>query len=318
MFPTREEGDPLVSRPLVVIGSSNADLIMQMSHLPQRGETVTDAVFLQTFGGKGANQAVAAARAGGPVAFVNCVGDDRYGAAIIENLRTAGIDVALVFTERGIASGTALVMIGQRGDNYLAVAPGANYRLSRGHIDHARGLIAQAAMLVLQCEIPPDTLQYVIDLAHQHQRPIMLNLAPARPLADEYLRKLRYLIVNESEAAFLCGQHVDAPDTALAAGEALRRRGPEVVIVTLGAMGAGICTGATPIHVPAFPVHAVDATAAGDVFCGSLAVALVEGQPLSAAVRFASAAAALAVTRLGAQPSIPTRTEIDEFLHASG
>ena len=299
---------------IVVIGSSNVDLIMKMSHLPQRGETVTDAVFLQTFGGKGANQAVAAARAGGDVAFVNCVGDDRYGAAIIENMRAVGIDAACVFTSPGVASGTALVMIGDDGDNYLSVAPGANYRLTRTQIDQCLPLIVHAAMIVLQCEILPDTMQYAIEIAAEQRRPIMLNLAPARPLPDACLQKLTYLIVNESEAEFLCGARVDSLAAAQAAAQAIRARGPAVVIVTLGSQGACICSNEALTHVPAFAVQAVDATAAGDVFCGSLAVSLVEGLRLAEGVRFASAAAAMAVTRLGAQPSIPRRDEIDRFL----
>jgi len=307
-----------MSQQIVVIGSSNVDLIMKMSHLPQRGETVTDAVFMQTFGGKGANQAVAAARAGGQVAMLNCVGDDRYGVAIRENLREAGIDIECVFTERGVASGTALVMIGDDGDNYLSVAPGANYRLNRAQIDQVRPCIAQAAMIVLQCEILPDTLQYAIEIAAEHGRPIMLNLAPARPLPDACLQKLTYLIVNESEAEFLCGARADSLSAAQSAAQTIRAKGPDVVIVTLGANGACLCVGDRPTHVPAFVVQPVDATAAGDVFCGSLAVSLVEGRALAEGVRFASAAAAIAVTRLGAQPSIPRREEIDRFLRERG
>jgi ribokinase len=307
-----------MSRQIVVIGSSNVDLIMKMSHLPQRGETVTDAIFLQTFGGKGANQAVAAARAGGRVAMINCVGDDRYGAAIRGNLGEAGIDIEGVFAESGVASGTALVMIGDAGDNYLSVAPGANYRLTRAQIDQCRPSIADAAMIVLQCEILPDTLQYVIEIAAEHRRPIMLNLAPARPLPDACLQKLTYLIVNESEAEFLCGARVDSLAAAQAAAQAIRARGPAVVIVTLGAQGACLCSDEGTLHVPGFAVQPVDATAAGDTFCGSMAAALVEGRPLAEGIRFASAAAAIAVARLGAQPSIPQREEIDRFLRERG
>jgi ribokinase len=299
---------------IVVIGSSNVDLIMKMARLPQRGETITDAVFLQTFGGKGANQAVAAARAGGDVTFVNCVGDDPYGAAILDNLRAAQVDTRFVFTERDMASGTALVMIGDAGDNYLSVAPGANYRLSRQHIDLVRAEIDRAELLVLQYEIPPDTLQYVLGVAAAAQRPVLFNLAPARPLAEEALRCVSYLIVNESEAEFLSGQPVASWEQAQTAALTIRDRGPAVVIITLGVQGACVLSGPTAIHVPAFPVTAVDTTAAGDVFCGSLAAALVEGQSLTDGVRWASAAAAIAVTRLGAQPSIPWRAEIDRFL----
>ncbi len=300
---------------IVVVGSSNVDLIMKMSHLPRRGETVTDADFLQTFGGKGANQAVAAARAGGNVAMVNCVGDDRYGTAIRENLAAAGIDVEYVFTEKCVASGTALVMIGADGDNYLSVAPGANYRLTRKHIDQCEALIGQADLIVLQCEIPSDTLEYVMELAAARERPVMLNLAPARAIVEAYLAKLGYLIVNESEAEFLIGFPADSLAAATEAARALRARGPKVVLVTLGSRGVCVCSGDGSAHVPAFAVQAVDATAAGDVFCGALAVLLVEGKPLKEGVRFASAAAAIAVTRLGAQPSIPLRPEIEQFLH---
>ena len=307
-----------MSATIVVVGSSNVDFIMKMPHLPQRGETVTDAIFLQTFGGKGANQAVAAARAGGDVHFVNCVGDDHYGAAIVENLQAAGVHTELTFTAADVASGTALVMVGDRGDNYLSVAPGANYRLTRDHIDRARGLISDAAMIVLQCEVLMETLEYVIELAAEQQRPILLNLAPARTLSEASLRNVTYLVVNESEAEFLCGFPVDSLPCAAQAAETLRTRGPRAVLITMGSQGMCVACGGPPTHVPAFRVTAVDATAAGDVFCGALAVALVEHRPLEHAVRFASAAAAICVTRLGAQPSIPSRHEIERFLQETG
>jgi len=313
---TEKAGD--MSATIVVIGSSNVDFIMKMSHLPRRGETVTDAVFLQTFGGKGANQAVAAARAGGEVHFVNCVGNDRYGAAIIENLKAAGVNSEFVFTAAGVASGTALVMIGDRGDNYLSVAPGANYRLSRDHIDQVQALIGNAAMVVLQCEILPETLDYILELAAEQQRPILLNLAPARTLAEPNLPKVTYLILNESEAEFLCGFPVDSLHHAAQAAESLRTRGPRAVLITLGSQGVCVACGGPPAYIPAFSVSAVDATAAGDVFCGALAVSLVEDQPLAEAVRFANAAAAICVTRLGAQPSIPSRQETERFLREIG
>jgi ribokinase len=300
---------------IVVIGSSNVDFIMKMRRLPQRGETITDANFLQTFGGKGANQAMAAARAGGRVSFVNCVGDDSHGAAIVQNMREAGADVRHVWTETGVASGTALVMIGEAGDNYLSVAPGANYRLTPEHVDRAAHSIAEAALIMLQCEIPPDTLDYVFRLAISHERPMMLNLAPARAVPEWVFPHLAYLIVNESEAAFLCGKSIDSVANATEAIRGLRDRGPQVVAITLGSAGAVLCSADGIAHLPAFPVEAIDATAAGDVFCGAMAVALVEGLPLQAAARFASAASAICVTRFGAQPSIPTRQEIDLFLH---
>jgi ribokinase len=249
---------------------------------------------------------------------VNCVGDDRYGAAIIENLQAAGVNTDFVFTAAGVASGTALVMVGDRGDNYLSVAPGANYRLIRDHIDRVRGLISNAAIIVLQCEVLTETLEYILELAAQQQRPILLNLAPARKVSEVGLRYVAYLVVNESEAEFLCGFPVDSLPRAAQAAESLRTRGPRAVLITLGAQGACVARGGPPTHVPAFGVTAVDATAAGDVFCGALAVALVENRRLDEAVRFASAAAAICVTRLGAQPSIPSRQEIDRFLRETG
>lgn len=307
------------ARPAItVVGSSNVDFIMKMPRLPRRGETVTDATFLQTFGGKGANQAVAAARAGGKVHFVNCVGEDPYGAAIVENLRAAGVHTEFVFTAAGAPSGTALVMVGDGGDNYLSVAPGANYRLTRDHIDQVRELISDAAMIVLQCEVPTETLEYALELGARQQRSILLNLAPARTLSECSLRNLAYLVVNESEAEFLCGFPVDSPAQAAHAAQSLQARGPRAVLVTLGSQGVCVACGGPPAQVPAFPVATVDATAAGDVFCGALAVALVESRPLAEAVRFASAAAAICVTRLGAQPSIPSRQEIERFLRETG
>jgi len=303
---------------IVVVGSSNVDLVMKMSRLPQRGESVSDAVFLQTFGGKGANQAVAAAKAGGRVHFVNCVGDDSYGGQVIHNLQQAGVNTQYVFMESGVASGTALIMVGPGGENYLGVAPGANYRLGRAQVDQAKSLICSAAMVVLQYEIATDTLTYVIDMAHQARRPILLNLAPPRPIAEGTLSKLDILVVNETEASFLCGLPVGDAAQAWQAASALLAKGPKQVILTLGANGLIALSAQQRQQVPAFEVQAVDTTAAGDVFCGALAVALVEGQDLRHSLRFASAASAISVTRMGAQPSIPNRDEINAFLHQAG
>jgi ribokinase len=303
-----------MSGPIVVVGSSNVDLIMKMERLPKLGETVTGATFLQTFGGKGANQAVAAARAGGRVAFVGCVGDDAYGAQVRENLARDGIDTRFVSAEEGVASGTALIMIGDRGENYLSVAPGANYRLTPAHVERARDLVAQAGCVVTQCEIPPETLSRAVDVAASLGRPVVLNLAPAREVAAGTLAKLACLAVNETEAEFLTGRPVGSDAEVEAAGAALLERGPAIVLITLGARGTYLAGRGLRALVPALEVEAVDTTAAGDVHCGAFAVALVEGQPLLEAVRFANAAAALSVTRLGAQPSAPGRAEIEELL----
>jgi ribokinase len=301
---------------IVVVGSSNVDLIMKMDRLPQRGESVTDAVFMQTFGGKGANQAVAAAKAGGAVSFINCVGDDSYGSQVIANMRQAGVDADLVFVAQGVATGTALIMIGGVGDNYLSVAPGANYRLMPVHVRQAEALIGGSAMVLLQYEIPLETLLDTIDLAYALGKPIMFNVAPARAFPDAYFPKIDYLVVNEPEAAFLSGIAVESKAQAWQAAEVLLAKGSKMVILTLGAQGCLALSKDYQLDVPAFVVDAVDTTAAGDVFCGSLAVALVEGQSVEPGLRFASAASAIAVTRMGAQPSIPSRAEIDAFLNA--
>ena len=299
---------------VVVVGSSNVDLLMKMPRLPKVGETVTDCAFAQVFGGKGANQAVGAARAGGDVVFVSCVGDDAYGGQVIDSLRGDGIDTRYVSREPGVATGTALIMVGGEGQNYLAVAPGANYRLTPAHVDRAREAIEGAAIVISQCEILPETLDHVIALGAELGKPVMLNLAPARKIADASLARLAYLAVNETEAEFLTGRKVESDEDVEAAVDTLLAKGPKTVILTLGPRGAYVAGDGVRALGPGFAVRAVDTTAAGDVHCGALAVALVEGRSLLDAVRFANAAAALSVTELGAQPSAPKREDIEALL----
>lgn len=299
---------------IVVIGSSNVDLIMKMERLPAKGETITDADFFQVYGGKGANQAVGAVRAGGNIAFVNCVGDDAYTPQMLENFRNDGLDVRFVFRETGIASGHALVMIGGEGANYLSVSPGANYRLTPQLIDTAMPVIDEAAMIIMQYEIPVETIKYVFELAETKNIPVLWNFAPARPFDLSYITKTNILVVNETEAAFLSGQQVETDKEVQMAAEKLLGMGAKLVIITLGKRGAFALSDKEKVFVPAYKVDAVDTTSAGDVFCGSFAVAQTEGKSLTESLRFASAASAICVTRIGAQPSAPTRKEIDEFL----
>jgi len=299
---------------IVVIGSSNVDLIMKMDQLPQKGETITDADFFQVYGGKGANQAVGAVRAGGNVAFVNCVGDDAYTPNMLENFKNDRLDIRYVFQQSGIASGHALVMIGGEGDNYLSVAPGANYQLTPEMIDQAMPVIEEAAMIIMQYEIPAKTIQYVFEIAELKGIPVLWNFAPARVFDLSYVAKTAYLVVNETEAAFLCAQPVETDEEVESAALKLREMGAKLVIVTLGKRGALALSASEKVSIPAFKVDAVDTTSAGDVFCGSFAVAQIEGKSLTNSLLFASAASALCVTRMGAQPSAPTRNEIDEFL----
>jgi ribokinase len=299
---------------VVVVGSSNIDLVMKMARLPRVGETVTDATFVQAFGGKGANQAVGAARAGGEVAFVGCVGDDAYGQQVRGSLEADGIDTRFVFTEPGVASGTALILVGGGGENYISVAPGANDRLTPAHVDRAREAIEGAAIVVTQCEIPPETIEHVVALGAELGKPVLLNLAPARRLSDAALSRLTLLAVNETEAESLTGRRVASDREVQEAAGALLAKGPRTVVLTLGARGAYVGAEGVRSLVPGFAVEAVDTTAAGDVHGGALAVALVEGRPVLEAVRFANAAAALSVTRLGAQPSAPRRSDIETLL----
>jgi ribokinase len=299
---------------ITVIGSSNIDFAMKMDHLPSVGESVPDAEFMQTFGGKGANQAVAAARAGGTVSFVNCVGDDPYAAQMVRNFEDDGIDTAHLYHERDIASGTALIMVGEGGSNYLSVAPGANYRLTPERIDETRPLIAESAWVLMQYEIARPTVERVLEVAAEEGTPVIFNVAPAREIAADRLAAVHTLVVNENEAAAVSGLPVDDADQARRAALSLRERGPEVVIVTLGPAGSIVAGPDGVSHVAAFPVEAVDTTAAGDTYCGCLAVGLAEGMSLEDAVRFASAGAAISVRTMGAQPSTPRREAIDAFL----
>ena len=285
-----------------------------MDHLPEKGETVTGAKFMQVYGGKGANQAVAAARAGGNVSFVSCVGEDAYTPQMVQNYKKDGIDTRFVFKEKGVASGHALIMIDDSGENIISVASEANNLLLPGKIDEALPVFDEAAMIVMQFETPEETIKYVIDIANNKRIPVMWNMAPAKTFDFSYVPKINILVLNEVEAGFLAEMPVETEADAEKAAQKLVDRGVEKVIITLGSKGAFVVTKTEKVSVPAFKVEAVDTTAAGDTFCGAFAVALVEGKPLKEALQFASAAAAISVTRMGAQPSAPTRKEIDTFL----
>ena len=298
-----------------MIGSSNVDLIMKMPRLPALGETVTNATFLQTFGGKGANSAVGAARAGGDVVFVNAVGDDPYAPALLANLEADGIDIRHVWRESDLPSGHALVMIGEGGQNYLSVAPGSNDRVTPERIESLAGELSKARRILIQNEIPAAANRRVLDLARQHGVPVQWNFAPFTEVPVDWLADCDLLIVNETEAAALAAQHGIAESAFPSLADALQNLGPRGVLITLGADGVEAVTPGFSGHLPAFPVDPVDTTGAGDIFCGALAAAICRGDELSAAIRFASAAAALSVTRLGAQPSAPTHAEIHFFLN---
>jgi ribokinase len=303
-----------MKKDILVIGSSNIDLIMKMDKLPEKGETVTDCTFMQTFGGKGANQAVAAARSGGKVTFVSCVGDDDFGTSMIANYKKDNINTDFVFKAEGVPSGSALIMVGGDGDNYITVAPGANYKLTEKNIINITDAMAASGIIVLQYEILTATLEYIINKASEIGAKTLLNFAPAKKIDPSCLFKVSILVVNVTETQYLTGIPVVSPDNAPEAAQKLISKGIDMVIITLGINGSFVLTKDFSGYVPAYKVNAVDATAAGDVYCGSLATALMEGKTLKDAVRFSSAAAALCVTKLGAQPSAATRDEIDDFM----
>ncbi len=303
------------SPPVWVIGSSNVDLIMKMSRLPSPCETVTDATFVQTFGGKGANSAVAAARAGASVVFVSAVGNDPHAPVLLGNLETDGIDVRHVWREQDIPSGHALVMIGEGGKNYISVAPGANNRVTPWRIESLKDELANAGRILIQNEIPPAANRKVLDLARQAGVPVQWNFAPFTEVPAEWLMDCELLILNESEALGLAKQHGFTETDFPALAAALRRLCPRGVVITLGADGVEAATPEFDGHLPAFRVTPVDTTGAGDIFCGALGAAMVGGDGLASSIRFASAAAAISVTRLGAQRSAPLLSEIAAILN---
>lgn len=301
-------------RRVLVVGSSNTDMIVRVSQLPRPGETRLGGHFMTAAGGKGANQAVAAARAGGQVAFIARVGKDALGAEAIKSLKRDKVDVRNVRRDPREPSGVALITVAHDGENNIAVASGANSQLSRRDIAAASSKFREARVLLTQLETPLDTVAAAIDAAHKLGAIVILNPAPAQKLPASLLKKVSILTPNETEAEMLSGVRVRSIASARNAARILRHRGAAIVIVTLGARGAFVSSKELETLVPGFAVRAVDTTAAGDVFNGALAVALAEGQVLREAVRFANAAAALSVMRFGAQPSAPRRRDIQRLL----
>ena len=299
---------------ILVLGSSNTDMIIKLDRIPRPGETILGGEFVTAPGGKGANQAVGAARAGGQVTFVARVGRDMFGEQAVAGFVRDGIAVDYVFRDPAAPSGVALIFVAKDGENSIAVASGANANLSPADVMKARPAFADASVLLMQLETPLATVQAAAELAAQRGLRVILNPAPARPLPDKLLRLVSILTPNETEAELLTGIAVKNDRSAAQAAGKLLGRGVQTVILTLGARGAFIATRESSQLIPGFKVKPVDTTAAGDIFNGALAVALAEGKPLPSAVRFANAAAALSVTKLGAQPSAPTRKEIERLL----
>ncbi len=299
---------------ILVIGSSNTDMIVQAPHIPRPGETILGGTFNTAAGGKGANQAVACARAGGKVTFVARVGRDMFGEQALQGFRQDGIDVTYVKQDDTAPSGVALIMVDEQGENSIAVASGANNNLGKADLEAARAAFQTADTVLMQLETPLETVEAAARMAREQVIRVILNPAPACTLSDALLQNVSILTPNETEAEFLTGITVQDEASAQKAVEVLIGKGVKTVILTMGAAGAYLHTDTFQGMIPSYPVEPVDTTAAGDTFNGVLAVILAEGRSLEQAVTFANAAAALSVTKLGAQPSAPDRESVEAFL----
>lgn len=299
---------------IVVIGSTNTDMVMKASRLPLPGETVGGGTFFMNPGGKGANQAVAIARLGGQVTFVSKIGQDIFGQQSRQHFEEEKIDTSYLFTDPEVPSGVALITVDDTAENCIVVAPGANAHVYPEDADQARQAIEKADMVLMQLEIPLATVEYVAELANGMGKKVILNPAPGYALPQCLLQNLYLITPNETEAEVISGMKITDMDTAVKVAAHIASFGIPHVIITLGSNGALVYSDGEAAHVPACKAEAIDTTAAGDVFNGALVVALSEGKSLLEATRFACRASAISVTRLGAQSSAPYRHEIDSLV----
>jgi ribokinase len=301
---------------IVVVGSLNMDLVVRMPQIPRPGETLLGGVFKTFPGGKGANQAVAAARLGARVVMVGCVGDDAFGGEMREMLKIEGIDTTHVLIHPKSATGVALIQVDSSGQNSIAVASGANFELTAAQVEKALQTIGAFNVLVMPLETPLETIYAAARIASQRGAKVLLNPAPAQVLQQDLLEFVDVLLPNEYEAALMASiPSLQSADDVRRAAEKLRSLGVKNLIVTMGSRGAMLFGQNMELQLPACSVQAVDTTAAGDCFVGALAVGLCEGKSIGAAAEFASAAAAISVTRDGAQPSLPRREEVIRFMN---
>lgn len=306
-----------MAKKILVIGSSNTDMVLTVPHIPVKGESILGGAFRIAAGGKGANQAVAAARAGGEVTFVARVGNDSFGATSLKNLKQDGIDISWISRDPNVPSGVALIFVDKRGGNAIAVASGANAELTPGDIERAESIFKTHDIVLAQLESPLCTVSRVAELACQYGKTFILNPAPARKLPASLLSRVDILTPNETEAGILSGMEVTNQKSASRAARKLTNMGVRTVIITMGAAGAFLSDGHNEEMIPGFKVKALDTVAAGDAFNGGLAVALGERKPIQDAIRFAHAVASISVTRHGAQPSLPRREEVLAVLKKS-
>ncbi len=295
---------------IIVVGSTNMDMVVKTDHIPKPGETVLGGTFLMNPGGKGANQAVAAARLGGQVSFITKIGQDIFGRQSSKIFNDEGIDVGGLYTDEHNPSGIALITVDDKGENSIVVAPGANACLHEDDVNKAISKIEDGKILLVQLEIEISSVKMAIERAKERGFTVILNPAPVNKSVIPLLNNVDIITPNIHEAETLSGQSIQGLESAVEAAKKIRELGVKIVIITLGEEGALICQENDVKHIPAPKVSAMDTTAAGDVFNGALAVALAEEKGLTEAVNFACRAAAIAVTRMGAQNSIPYRNEI--------
>ncbi|MBY6186140.1 ribokinase [Marinobacter hydrocarbonoclasticus] len=300
---------------LTVLGSINVDHVAQVDHFPRPGETLTANQYQTVAGGKGANQAVAAARLGARTTLIGCVGEDAIGTQMVAQLAADGIDTGAIDAVPGQSTGLAMIYVDSKGENSIGIWPGANAALSTERVERHQKRITEADLLLLQLETPVESLERAAELARKAGTRVVLNPAPARTLPDSLLRHIDILTPNETEAEQLTGIAIGTLEDADRAASALHERfGISTVIITLGKRGVWLSQDGQGEHIVGFVVEAVDTTAAGDTFNGAMVTALLEAQPMAQAIRFAQAAAALSVTRMGAQSSIPNRDEVMALL----
>ncbi len=297
---------------IVVVGSSNTDMVVKVPHIPAPGETVMGSDLLTIPGGKGANQAVAAARSGGAVVFITCVSDDTFGINSVENYKKDNIDTSYIKVKPGLHSGVALINVADDGENSIAVAPGANSHLLPEDILNSRGAFEGAVAILAQLEIPLETVITLARLAGEMRIPMILNPAPGANLPADLLKKIEIITPNETEAAILTETREVSDESIPVMARTLYEMGIKTVIITLGSKGVFLFNSEFQGIIPGYSVKAVDTTAAGDVFNGALSSALSQGKKMKEAIDFAQMAAAISVTRMGAQPSAPDLKEINE------
>lgn len=296
---------------IVVLGSCNTDMVIKSDRLPVPGETILGGTFMMNPGGKGANQAVAAARLGGNITFITKTGNDLFGRQSIELYNDENINTDYIYSDPDLPSGVALISVDTNGENCIVVASGANGTLNTKDLENASNIICSAEILLMQLEIPIETVEYAAKIANENGVKVILNPAPAQALTNELLSNIYLLIPNKTEAEILSGIKVTNWESAKTAADIICTKGVKTVVITLGAMGALLKEGNKYYEIPSTPVQPVDTTAAGDTFCGAISVAISEGKELLEAIKFANKCAAISVTRMGAQTSIPYRKEVE-------